>query len=174
MPRYTQQITSLMAWDQFTQDLETIPDANQRALLAVLFLTGCRISEALALTVRDVRYDHVTETHYITFKRLKGSHRTDPIEIPAIRLVDPVWITSTERLFPYGYKRIYRLIKKTWSGYYPHYFRMNRITTLLQAGATIPEIQAVTGLSLNAIQHYIAHVGVKRVGQMLKKEVLKA
>ena len=46
-----------------------------------------------------------------------------------------------------------------------------KITALLQSGVTLPELKAYTGLSMGAIEHYIGHVGVKRVGVLLQKEV---
>jgi integrase len=79
MPRYNKKITRLMDYDEFKDAIQELPEDRQ-AFLSILFFTGCRVSEALALTPDDISCKG--DTIYIQFFRLKGSKQTDPQEIP--------------------------------------------------------------------------------------------
>lgn len=79
MPKYTKKITRLMEYDEFKTTIEGLPIAR-RAFLSILFFTGCRVSEALALEPKDISCTE--DTIFIQFYRLKGSKQTDPQEVP--------------------------------------------------------------------------------------------
>lgn len=167
MPKYTQKITSLMPWGQFLKGAYMLPKPSERAFLALLFLSGCRVSEALALNSQDLRLDK--DTLYIAFKRLKGSRQTDPFPLPRLQVLAPIYQVMGQ-VFPFSYITAYRLVKKAFPGYYPHYFRMNRITQItLRFGDQA--VYDALGLSANAIDHYRGKVSLKRVGDLLKEEV---
>lgn len=68
-----------MDYDEFKDAIQELPEDRQ-AFLSILFFTGCRVSEALALTPDDISCKG--DTIYIQFFRLKGSKQTDPQEIP--------------------------------------------------------------------------------------------
>lgn len=160
-----------MEWPEFLEGIASVQDWRKKAFLAVLFLTGCRVSEALALTLRDVFYDHAGKTLYITFHRLKGSKQTDPVEVPFLRILDPLWIADREKLFPWSRVTGWKIVKKAFPSLYPHYFRMNRIMKIsLELGDLA--VYGAVGITANALDHYRGKVSTKRVGQMLKKEVV--
>jgi integrase len=167
MPRYEKKITDLMDYKRFNDAIGGLSD-HQQAFLCVLFFAGCRVSEALALTSKDINCTR--DTIYIQFFRLKGSKQTDPQELPRTETL--VWLCGREgTLFPFSRTTAYRLVKKAFPNLYPHYFRMNRITKtdLLFNDAVVYH---VFGISANSIDHYRGKVDVKRVGQALREEIL--
>jgi len=79
MPKYKKKITRLMEYEEFKTAILDLPIARQ-AFLTILFFTGCRVSEALALTADNISCKG--DMIYIQFFRLKGSKQTDPTEVP--------------------------------------------------------------------------------------------
>ena len=58
-----------MEYKDFKEAIDDLPIERQ-ALLSILFFAGCRVSEALALTSKDISC--TGETIFIQFFRLKG------------------------------------------------------------------------------------------------------
>lgn len=171
MPRYNQKITRLMPYPEFQHGLERIDDPQHRAFLSILYLYGCRVSEALALRFLDTRFSD--DYCYIRFQRLKGSHQTDPVQRPLTPELRYLWHPREEThdfpLFRFSRMTAYRLVQRAFPTFYPHYFRMNAITTTFQLGASVAEVQADFGITTNAIQHYMAKVSQARVGRLWAK-----
>jgi len=168
MPKYRKKITKLMDYKEFKRGIQYLP-IRERAFMSILFFTGCRVSEAIALTDRDITYSE--EMVYIQFHRLKGSKQTDPQEIPNAESIG--WICKQEgRVFPFSRFRGNRIVKKAFPHLYPHYFRMNRITKIANefSDATVYHLFGITATS---IDHYRAKVDTKRVGEALRKEIEK-
>lgn len=156
-----------MDYETFKRELDTAElDDRKRALLTVLFFSGCRISEALALKSNDI--DCTKDTIYIKFFRLKGSKPTDPIPLPNIS--DLHYVCQNEELFKMHRTTAYRLVRKIFTGLYPHYFRMNRIVHIsdMFGDATV---YSFVGICAQSIDHYRGKVDIKRVGEALRKEV---
>ena len=165
-PRYNKKITRLMEYAEFRNAIVDLPEIRQ-AFLSILFFAGCRVSEALALTSRDISCTR--DTIFIQFFRLKGSKQTDPQELPRADALE--WVCEQEgRLFSFSRMTAYRTVKKVFSDLYPHYFRMNRITkTDIKFGdATVYQ---VFGISASSIDHYRGKVDIKRVGKALLEEL---
>ena len=167
MPKYKKKITSLMDYKEFKEGIQVLYRVIDKAFLTLLFFSGCRVSEALALTANDI---HCTgETVFVQFFRLKGSKQTDPQELPSADAL--LWLCAQEgKIFPFGRSTAYRLIKKAFPNLYPHYFRMNRITKtdILFGDATVYQI---FGISASSIDHYRGKVDIKRVGKALHEEL---
>lgn len=164
MPKYNKKITRLMDYQEFREGIASL-DIDRQAFLSILFFAGVRVSEALALTSDDVNCTE--ETIYIEFFRLKGSKQTDPIPLP--RTAPLEWLCHQEgELFIFTRRTAHRLVKKTF-GYYPHYFRMNRITQISeQFGDSY--VYSYTGICAQSIDHYRGKVDIKRVGKALYEE----
>lgn len=169
MPRYTQKITRLMEWPEFSKALDVLEEPLHHAFLTVLYLSGCRISEALALRGPDVL--ETESTINISFKRLKGSRQTEPTELPRIPLLFPLARSPTSKIFPFSRTTGYRLVKRAFPKLYPHYFRMNRLTKVSGALGDLA-VYSLVGITANALDHYRGAVSVKRVGVLLQKEVM--
>lgn len=166
MPKYNKKITSPMDYDDFAEKIRDLP-RDRQALLSILFFTGCRISEALALTSNDI--DFRLDTFYVQIHRLKGSMQTDPLPLPRTSYL--MWLTTQDgRLFKFSYKTAYRIVKRIWPDLYPHYFRHNRFTNLAEK-FPLATLISYTGLTPNAVKFYIAKVDIKRVGKALLEEL---
>lgn len=121
---------SLNFWtvDEYEQFISTIePRSRYHVLFEILFWTGCRIGELLALTKGDVDFEHnklhITKTFYrtdgkdyITEPKTKQSIRT--IEIPEFLkqeikdFVDGHYgMPDQERLFPIGQEAVQHKMK---------------------------------------------------------------
>ena len=169
MPRYNKKITRTMDYPEFKASIERLPIARQ-ALLTLLFFSGCRISEALALTSDDIHCS--SDMIYIQFHRLKGSKQTDPQEIPLVPKVNCLlWMCSQEgRLWSFSRRTAVNIVKSVFPDLYPHYFRMNRMTKTLERFG-VPTVKHTFGLHITSIDHYIGKVDIKKVGRALLEEL---
>ena len=167
MPRYKKKITRLMDYEEFKEGIQDLP-INRQAFLSILFFSGCRVSEALALTSNDI---HCTsDMIYIQFFRLKGSKQTDPIPVPKADAL--VWLCEQEgRLFTFCRKTGYNIVNRTFEGFYPHFFRQNRFTNVAEKYGLVTMI-SFSGLAPTSVSHYIAKVDIKKVGKALLEEVV--
>lgn len=168
MPKYKKKITNLMDYQDFKEAIQELPIRRQ-AFLAVLFFSGCRVSEALALTSNNINC--MRDIIFIEFFRLKGSKQTDPQELPRAGAL--AWLCEQEgKLFPFSRTTAYRTVKKCFPNLYPHYFRMNRITKtdILFGDATVYH---VFGITASSIDHYRGKVDIKRVGKALQEEIAR-
>lgn len=169
MPRYRKKITRLMDYDEFKKAIEDLPTIEQ-AFLSVLFFCGCRVSEAIALTSNDLHCR--TDTVFVQLFRLKSSKQTDPQEIPRVDAIE--WLCEQEGLlFPFSRHSGLRIVRKAFPTLYPHYFRMNRITKVLERFGVVT-VQNTFGLSLSSIESYVGKVDIKRVGKALLAEVRRS
>lgn len=166
MPKYKKKQTRLMDYETFKREIADLP-RNRQALLTVLFFSGCRVSEALALTPNDIAYDN--KTIFIQFHRLKGSKQTDPIPLPRQDALNYL-CGLVDDPFPWSRTTAYRIVKRVFPELYPHYFRQNRFTTLAER-FPLATIISFSGLTPNAVQFYIAKVDIKKVGKALREEI---
>ena len=127
------------------------------------------MSEALALTRDNISC--TTNVIYVDFHRLKGSKQTDPIGLPNAGPL--TWICNQYgKLFPFSRRTGHRIVKRVFSELYPHYFRANRITDVLENDG-IPAVKSTFGVSLNAVEFYVQKVDIRRVTARLLEEVKK-
>lgn len=155
-----------MSYEDFKDAIEGLP-SDRRAFLSVLFFSGCRVSEALALTADDVNC--TADTAYIQFLRLKGSKQTDPTPLPRADAL--LWLCGQEgKLFDFSRTTAYRIVKKAFPTLYPHYFRMNRIVSISDrfGDATV---YSFVGICAQSIDHYRGKVDIGKVGKALREEL---
>lgn len=106
-------------------------------------------------------------------KRLKHGIITPPLEMPidlfAMEyLVDAMKdAPEKEPVFNYSPKTCYNIMRRAGFGY-THHCRLSRITQFFLEGWTIPQVRSWTGLSLAALNYYIALVDIKKMGRSLK------
>lgn len=166
MPKYKKKITRLMDYEEFKEKIESLPIARQ-AFLTLLFFSGCRVSEALALTSEDISC--TSDTIYIQFFRLKGSKQTDPTPLPKASAL--MWLCDQEgELFSFHRTTAYRIVKSIFPNLYPHYFRMNRITKISEDfGDSF--VYSFVGICAQSIDHYRGKVDIGKVGKALLEEL---
>ena len=157
-----------MDYEEFEEAIQDLRPAQQ-AFLSILFFSGCRVSEALALSASDIacRPDMI----YIEFFRLKGSKQTDPVGLPRTTYTD--WLCSQyNEVFDFSRTTAWRLVKRVFPELYPHYFRMNRITKISEDFGDA-FVYSFVGICAQSIDHYRGKVDIGRVGKALLEEIEK-
>jgi integrase len=173
MPKYRKKITRRMEYDEFKTSIIDLPIARQ-AFLTILFFSGCRISEALALTPDNISC--TPDTIYIEFHRLKGSKQTDPTPLPRNTalywLCQGDWksLPKDERIFTFSRTTAYRIVRRAFPSLYPHFFRQNRITKISEDFGDA-HVYSFVGICAQSIDHYRGKVDIKRVGKALHEEI---
>ena len=144
---------------------------RDRALFAVCLHTGCRISEALALTVNDLAGGHVT----LRKRTTKGKRATRTIPItPQLKEILDAYLEAdqpTRYLFPGHWnakttKQMTRsaadlILKEACQqvglvGVSTHSFRRTALTQMSNAGIPLPVIQRISGhRDLATLQRYL-------------------
>jgi len=168
MPRYNQKRNYLLSATDFDELLEKI-EPQYKALVVLLYYTGIRISEALALTPGD--FTETEEILYVNVHRLKGSKQTYDLELPLTLRHLPFLLntlaqtTQTMPLFNMTRQAVHYELHRV--GLYPHFFRLNRITQILRKHS-ITDAQNWTGLTLQALNSYMGKVTNERIGKDLE------
>ena len=173
MPKYKKKVTKLMFYPEFRnrlkKHLEKDPyyPAERCAFLSVLFFTGCRISEAIALSANDITC--TPDMIYIQLFRLKGSKQTDPNQVPNAEFLN--WLCHQEgKIFDFSRTTGYRIVQEVFPELYPHYFRMNYISKISdQFGDTT--VYRTVGICAQSIDHYRGKVDIKKIGKALRREL---
>jgi integrase len=166
MPRYTKKITRTMDYQELKKGIEDLKEDRQ-ALLTLLFFSGCRVSEALALTGNDITCSG--DTIFIQFYRLKGSKQTDPQEVPRADALNFL-CGKHGKIFNFSRVTAWRTVKKVFADLYPHYFRLNRITKTLDNFGAVVVVNTI-GVSMITIQNYVGKTDIKHVGRALREEL---
>ena len=166
MPAYNKKITRQMEYKEFERGLYDLPQDRQ-AFLSILFFAGVRVSEALALTSNDISC--TPNIIYIQFFRLKGSKQTDPTPIP--RTIYTSWLCNQEgKLFPWCRKTGYNIVHRVFEGFYPHFFRQNRVIKIsIKRGDAY--VYSYMGICAQSIDHYRGKVETIDVGKDLIEEI---
>ena len=165
-PSYNKKITRQMNYEEFERGLYDLPQDRQ-AFLSILFFAGVRVSEALALTSNDISC--TPNIIYIQFFRLKGSKQTDPTPIP--RILYTSWLCNQEgKLFPWCRKTGYNIVHRVFEGFYPHFFRQNRVIKIsIKRGDAY--VYSYMGICAQSIDHYRGKVETIDVGKDLIEEI---
>jgi integrase len=170
LPRYNKKKVDLISPAQFDEIVKKLWNPYD-ALIVLLYYTGIRISEALALKKEDFHLTSKTSIS-IDIHRLKGSKQTEALPIrrdaPNLNLLlFRVGQTAQKcPVFPMTARAVQYELQRFQL--YPHYFRLNRITQLFAAGKTIAQVRAWTGLTLNALDHYLGIVSNEEIGKEIE------
>jgi integrase/recombinase XerD len=158
---------------------------RDRALLELLYATGCRVSEVANLRVRDV---HLAERYALC--RGKGDkQRIVPLGVRAVAAIEryladergrlaarhappPEWLLLSRRGMRLRRERIWELVKRyaARSGappdVSPHSLRHSFATHLLAGGADLRQVQELLGhasIATTQIYTHVDHGRLKRV-----------
>lgn len=182
MPNYSREGKILTPISPFKfKDLmergEFVKVPEHKALLAVLYYFGIRISEALNLIRNSFNLED--QNLYVNITRLKHSRNTEALSVrldrpyvnEIIRTLKP--LTPEQKVFPFSRVTGWRVVRKAIKRY-PHFLRLNRITNLFTPtrekpeGYSIGEVRNFTGLTLNSLDYYVGLVALKNIGDGLK------
>jgi len=145
---------------------------RHRAFCATLYYFAVRSGEALkALGEQFTIGDE--ELFFDVGIRLKRSKRTPTLSVlmdaPYVaEIADAVEDTDPEaRVFPYSRKTGYNITDRVFKTY-PHFFRLSRITSMLNDGWTIPEVLSWTGLTLQSLNYYVGLARIREKGRTIR------
>jgi len=147
---------------RFKRDRVTLEEANEmiekadsrmkRALVAFLYLTGCRISEALDVERKDLREEgNILYIRIPVLKRELGYDHVLPIgkESPFIKyLYAHAKHVKEGRLFPINRFKAWRILHNLNPDVWPHSFRHNRTNVIIGEGGTPLQLQIWMGWKL--------------------------
>jgi len=157
-PITPQQFQELLIKTEFRSPL------RDEALVTLLYYTGIRSGEARKLLRSNFWYLDGGYLNIDIGERLKHSAKTDPlffdISLPGLTALI-TWInrfSPHEKPFGYSRKTVYRIVKQT--GFYPHFFRFNRITQWLKR-QPVAVVKGLTGLTLSTLDRYVLKVGIR-------------
>jgi len=161
---------------------------RDRAMLELLYATGCRVSEIVGLRVADLRFDE----GYCRCRGKGDKERIVPFHARAIDAVKlylaeerPVLAarapTTTDRLLlsgrglPLRRERVWELLKQyaqrvgAPANISPHTFRHSFATHLLAGGADLRQVQEMLGHASIATTQIYTHVDPTRLKAVHKK-----
>jgi integrase len=147
-----------------------------RLLVHLLYFTGQRLSDVLAMAWTDIQGDHVRVRQRKTGKVLTiRLHSALAAELKG-RARDGVVICTDETGRPInGASARYRLQKFAGDHGHqivPHGLRKNAVIALLEAGNSVAETAAISGQSYRMVEHYARQIDQKRLadGAILRWE----
>lgn len=149
-------------------------DATVRLAVHLLYFTGQRISDVLAMRWGDIRDNVLTVTPKKTQRFKKTLQITIHAELRAeLDRTPRTGLTILHGFNDYQLRGILQAFTRDLGvETVPHGLRKNAVNALLEAGCTIAEVAAITGQTFQIVEHYAARVNTKQLGQaaMLKFE----
>lgn len=179
MPRYTNKLRVTLHPQVFYQRLGQITATLPRAYNILLYYLGCRCSEGLNLRFEDIRYDPDLGCLFIRVHRLKGSKQVPPNPLffatgdpakdsPHVKELSEYALQQrTGKLFPVGRTTGYHWVKR-YMGFYPHYYRMNRMSYFLDHQYSALDIHNWFGINIRNIDYYIVEKQLTEMGKGLR------
>lgn len=145
---------------------EAATSTRDKAIIAFLEATGCRVAEAAAVNIADIEWDrdrlrvigkgskervvYLAGVQKMLVRRYVDERKDD---LPALFIGK-----GSERLTPGGIRRILNRISKKAGveGVHPHRFRRTLATNLMKAGMPIERVQKILGhVKITTTQFYI-------------------
>ncbi len=144
-----------------------------RLIVNLLYYTGIRIGELLALTPSDFdteeRRLHVTKSYVSDIQIVKSPKNFKKRDVPlidtviemAVPLISDVKVS--DRIFPFGHGAVSQMVKSACRKcgvmeYNCHSFRHTYISNLIRAGVPLPVIEAVSGDTQETILKRYSHM----------------
>jgi len=174
MPNYTLhgKLQNILSLEEFSEETHKIKNRKHKIFSILLFYTGVRVTEM----IRPHKEDFSFTTERMTWDvgpREKTGHVTAPLTLPLnLEFMNEVaeYIKHLRRGRPvFGFTRAtgWRIITRYY-GVYPHYFRLNRITSFLRQGFSVVEVMSWSGhRSIAGITPYVGQVDIERMGLSL-------
>jgi len=164
VPRYSFTRDDIVYPDEFDAFIARLPNLMFRALACVLYLTGCRISEALALKWQNIGVSQDPPGLILSIptlkKRAKGPLRPRrEIVISASSkyfrlLLDYLKVAPRSGLFPVRRQAANEAFKATGFTITPHILRHSRLTMMAREGADLTSLLALHGGEGRSLMKY--------------------
>jgi integrase len=172
MGKYKEQRKVLLQPSTFATKLNKIMNQRTRAFNILLYYLGCRCSEGLNLNHENVTADPDNHRILIQITRLKNSTQTPPNPL----YLDSPFVSELENyllrqrmgsIFPFSRTTGYNMVNRHM-GFYPHYYRMNRISWFFEQGYGVTDIHNWFGISVQAMDYYLVTKKLSEMGKGLK------
>lgn len=139
-------------------------DPTVRLATHLLYFTGQRIGDVMAMRWGDIRGGH------IFVKQTKTGKLVEPPLIAELQAeLDRTPKTGITIITGLKENQVRRKLKaftrKLGVETVPHGLRKNAVNALLEAGCTIAEVSAITGQTHQVVEHYAAKVNRKKLGK---------
>ena len=174
VPNYTKQgkILEPLTHAQFLSGMNkgTFHNPRHRSYVTLLYYTGVRRGEALRATPEQFQ---ITDSFvfFDVLKRLKHGRHTPPLPLPTKADYIPLIVKDVEatkpkkRVWAFTSRTAYNAVARVF--YYPHHFRLSRITRFFLEKKSIGEVQNWTGLTLTSLNYYIGLADLRAMGESL-------
>ena len=127
--------------------LEQVTNNNDRMLIIFLWMTGCRISEALGVLKKDIDLQNNT-IQLRWLKSRKYNYRNIPMH-PQLKQLLSFYlapIKADDRVFPFTRQRAFQITQK-WLGASPHKLRHSFAVHYLRSGGELFDLHLLLGHS---------------------------
>ena len=174
MPNYTKQgkILEPLTHAQFLSGMNKgiFHNPRHRSFVTLLYYTGIRRGEALRATPEQFQFTE-SFVFFDVLKRLKHGRLTPPLPLPTkadyINLIvkDVQSTKRKKRVWSFSARTAYNAVSRVF--FYPHHFRLSRITRFFLEKKSIAEVQNWTGLTLTSLNYYVGLADLRRMGESL-------
>ena len=141
-------------------------DATIRLLTHLLYFTGLRINDALALRWGQVKDGVITVTPTKTARYRKTLYIPLAAELAEVLDKTP---RRGIKIVDLEYRRARSLLQGFTANLgvktVPHGLRKNAVIALLEHGCTVAETAAITGQTYQVVEHYAAQVNSRKLGK---------
>ncbi len=127
--------------------LEQVTNNNDRMLIIFLWMTGCRISEALGVLKKDIDLQNNT-IQLRWLKSRKYNYRNIPMH-PQLKQLLSFYlapIKAEDKVFPFSRQRAFQITQK-WLGASPHKLRHSFAVHYLRSGGELFDLHLLLGHS---------------------------
>lgn len=140
-----------------------------RLAINLLYYTGQRIGDTIKLKWTDIREGVI----YLTQQKT-GTALAVPLHSSLVKELEQTERRGDTIICTYQGKpmtdQVVRREIKAFADQFdlplvPHGLRKNAVNALLEAGATVPEVGAITGQSYNVVEHYARKVSRKKLSE---------
>ena len=133
--------------DVIKERLQAVTNNNDRMLIIFLWMTGCRISEALGVLKKDI--DLANDTIQLRWlKSRKYNYRNIPLH-PQLKQLLSFYLApykAEEKVFPFTRQRAFQITSK-WLGTSPHKLRHSFAVHYLRSGGELFDLHLLLGHS---------------------------
>lgn len=155
--------------EQINELLDTIKEPSHRMLFTYLWMTGCRITEALSIRRSDLDFDgYLIKIRWL--KSRKYNFRQIPMhpQLRSLLMLYTSKMKADDIIFDISRQRAWQLIKK-YAGGNPHKFRHSFAVNWLKSGGDIVTLSKILGHSdVKVTMIYLNIVPIDQGKELLK------
>jgi integrase len=181
--RYADKLRQPVTLEEFTEKMKQahFVKPQHAGLVTFIYYTGVRVMEGCQHMTREQFHEEKNTLYCNIGQREKHSHETP--ELPLLisypfmdKVLDSLQgLKPEEKVWDYSRTTAWLIVKRVCPKWYPHYFRMSRISYWLSPhpefgkpqGYSILEVRNWTGLSVRAFDWYIGQLDIEKMGAQL-------